>query len=62
VQHIFHPQVGILLSAYGFDRVERRALFDSILDRQARNIQFWLERKARSDAEGDLIKIDEMIE
>jgi hypothetical protein len=28
-------QVGILVSAYGFDRVERRALFDSILDRQA---------------------------
>ena len=55
-------QVGILASAYGIDAVERRSLFDSILDRQARNIQFWLERKERSDAEGDLRKIDEMIE
>jgi len=55
-------QVGILVSAYGIDGVERRALFDSILDRQARNIQFWLEREERSDSEGDLRKIDEMIE
>jgi hypothetical protein len=55
-------QVGILASAYGIDGVERRTLFDSILDRQARNIQFWLERKERSDSEGDLRKIDEMIE
>jgi transcriptional regulator with XRE-family HTH domain len=50
------------VSAYGIDGVERRAFFDSILDRQARNIQFWLERKERSDSKGDLRKIDEMIE
>jgi hypothetical protein len=55
-------QVSLLAGAYGIDGVERRALFDSILDRQARNIQFWLERKERSDSEGDLRKIDEMIE
>jgi|SRR5258708_1484343 len=55
-------QVGILASAYGIDGVERRALFESILERQARNIQFWLERKERSDSEADLKKIDEMIE
>jgi thiamine kinase-like enzyme len=55
-------QVGILVSAYGIDGVERRVLFDSILDRQARNIQFWLERKERSDSERNLRKINEMIE
>jgi hypothetical protein len=55
-------QVGILASEYGIDGVERRALFESILERQARNIQFWLERKERSHSEADLIKIDEMIE
>jgi hypothetical protein len=55
-------QVGLLASAYGIDAVERCALFDSILDRQARNIQFWLERKERSDSQGELRKIDEIIE
>jgi hypothetical protein len=54
-------QVGILVSAYRIDGVERRAFFDSILDRQARNIQFGVERKERSDSQGDRRKIDEMI-
>lgn len=55
-------QVGILVSAYGIEGVERRALFDSILERQVRNIQFWLERKEKSDSQGDLRKTNEMIE
>jgi len=55
-------QVGILASSYKISGIERDALFESILERQARNIQFWLERKARSDSEADLKKIDEMIE
>jgi hypothetical protein len=55
-------QVAILANAYGIEGIEPRALFNSILDRQARNIEFWQERKQRSDSERELRKIDEMIE
>jgi hypothetical protein len=36
-------QVGILACAYDIDGVDRHNLFDSIVERQTRNIQFWLE-------------------
>jgi Phosphotransferase enzyme family len=55
-------QVGLLATAYGIDGVERHALFESILERQTRNIQFWLGRKESSDSEADRKKIDEMVE
>jgi hypothetical protein len=55
-------QVGKLASAYETSGIERQALFESILERQARNIQFWLEREEKNDSEADLKKIDEMIE
>lgn len=55
-------QVGILASAYETSGIERQALFESILERQARNIQFWLERMEKNDSDADLKKIAEMIE
>jgi aminoglycoside phosphotransferase (APT) family kinase protein len=36
-------QVGILACAYDIDGVDRHNSFDSIVERQTRNIQFWLE-------------------
>jgi thiamine kinase-like enzyme len=55
-------QVAILASAYGIDAAERQALFESILERQARNIRFWLERRKSSGSEAGRKKAEEMIE
>jgi thiamine kinase-like enzyme len=55
-------QVGILASAYEIDEVDRHNLFDSIVKRQTRNVQFWLERKEKSNSESDIAKIRQMIE
>ena len=55
-------QVGILASAYEIDGVDRQNLFDSIVECQTRNIQFWLERKDKGNSESDIAKIQQMIE
>ena len=55
-------QVGILACEYGIDEVDRQNLFDSIVKRQAGNVQFWLERKENSNSESDIAKIRQMIE
>lgn len=55
-------QVGILAFAYDIDGVDRHNLFDSIVERQTRNIQFWLERRENGNSESDITKIQQMIE
>ena len=50
-------QVGILASAYETSGIERQALFESLLERQARNVQFWLERKEKTNSESDRAKM-----
>jgi thiamine kinase-like enzyme len=55
-------QVGLLACAYEIDGVDRHNLFDAIVERQARNMQFWLNRKEKSNSESDIAKINQMIE
>jgi hypothetical protein len=55
-------QVGILACEYGIDEVDRQNLFDSIVKRQTRNVQFWLERKENGNSESDIAKKRQMIE
>ena len=50
-------QIGILASAYEIDAVDRHNFFDSILERQTRNIQFWLGRQDKGNSDADTAKI-----
>ena len=42
--------------------IDRHNLFDSIVERQPRNVQSWLERKWNSNRESGIAKIQQMIE
>ena len=55
-------QLGILASAYEIDADDRQSLFDSLLERQTRNIHFWLEREKTTDSDADGARIDQVIE
>jgi hypothetical protein len=55
-------QVGILARWYGICPSQARDLVDSIIERQARNIEFWLQKRSGSDHSINEEKIDEMIE
>jgi aminoglycoside phosphotransferase (APT) family kinase protein len=55
-------QIGILAFAYEIDTVDRHNFFDSILERQTRNIQFWLGRQEKGISDADTAMIHRMIE
>jgi tRNA A-37 threonylcarbamoyl transferase component Bud32 len=55
-------QIGLLASAYEIDAIDRHNFFDSILERQTRNIQFWLGRQNKGNSDADTAKINGMIE
>jgi Ser/Thr protein kinase RdoA (MazF antagonist) len=55
-------QIGILASAYEIDAVDRHNFFDSILERQTRNLQFWIERQEKGNSDADTVIAHRMIE
>jgi aminoglycoside phosphotransferase (APT) family kinase protein len=55
-------QVRVLADAYGLDAAGRRGLTDAMIERQARNIRFWEDRRATAGgARGVRVDIDEVI-
>jgi Phosphotransferase enzyme family len=55
-------QVGILARCYGIGPSQARDLVDSILERQVRNIELWLQKRGGSDRNINEEKVDEMVE
>jgi aminoglycoside phosphotransferase (APT) family kinase protein len=55
-------QVAILARCYGICPSQGRDLVDSIIERQARNIEFWLQKRGGSDRNINEEKVDEMVE
>jgi hypothetical protein len=55
-------QIGVLASSYGIDSTQRHDLFNSIVERQLRNIEFWRQKKDSSDCDRNTEKVEEMIE
>lgn len=60
-------QVRILIDGYGMDRAQRGGIFESILSRQARNIEFWEHKRKQKQSNAGIVqatleKIDEVID